>query len=1630
MPENNEAFNTFEKGLDRDSSNQNKPNGTYEYGENLINNSEEGKYLLAPEAGIVNTNISTTETIIDEDPLHWITIGSVYIDDIEILFQGYASSIPAVFTDSRIGYKSLITGLFKVVYVNHTRLNFNIDYHINNPQAKKIYNGDINLYFTDNFNSPKFLRLVYQSDLSGDPYIVTQEVANLTLDFEEPLIDFTSQTETGGNAPIGSIHFFIQYLDRYGNTTRFSNLTNGIPVISGPRTAGQHTDVYTTNYAGSTSVGYQIPFGQLNASGYNSGVNSSKIIRITIDHLDTSYTYFKLGYMYYTDTTYTPTYKLITKLYTIPEDPALFIDDYIVDVTFNEPTTDLTADQVTEIAKKFEYTHAKCMAQHQNYLLMGNLRNKYEAVNDSIYEAICNNIDVRTAIKVLTTDTTTYNSSEFNQAFDHEQSSFRYKSYKRAEVYSLGLRFIYKGGYKTKVFHIPAKERVTEYNANILYNLPISGDNLTGTFYSSELYKVDSGYVNPSNNILNIRHHVMPDFYHDDGTANTYRLSTDNFFTANTTTVNALGLYFENIEINTLPESILADIVGIEFVRQTRENAQNKRILAQGISRAIQRPLSKSGNYPVVRDTSNIPQPFNAGVASKDHPFALQSKADLYVASDIQIDHTVSTPIDWNYDGVEDTYLRADGLSPYVSGQYGAIGKKIGEYGQMLNAVNSLTAPLDTFGHINKMVMPIDPPTIVYYPYTSYDEFILNIVSPDTEMGFVILPSTVKLELRDKLYFETYDVRDGNDSGGRKGSLIRINNGVGDLDFDPNELGRRSGGSNMYLRSLTNSSYRYQVGPPEYRTKIFQASYSNHTSTLVAKPNISKTIAGFDSIYLSPSLNSLLISDTTVHYPINQDIVDISTYGLTIHDNVIDFDNTYDFLIKHCYVNDGLYLIPTLETYNSLLPLLKSLTNCNLRFEVGYYNDGDYTVESHQEIVPSQATLTFPNVPFFKKIFRKDLISGNATGATITPYASLSAVEKLEVDYSSTPIFDIIQEIPNQYGSIYNGEYFPIQVTYDIDKVVPTDIGTYNNPLFSGDVFVSWYGSNSGGYGENYSRNNDSSNTNPTLFPDNELLHKISTFHNNLIYYPVETTINTHFRATANLNGVPYYPAHSTKESFENIPIEYRQAPHFNSDNYTLAYSYNQNNVNLSTAANQLTNNSGLGLFPNRIIYSNKSVDGEIDDSYRMFLTNIYTDIPKDTGEIWNMYQYSNDIYAHTPNALFKTFMLQTSMIKPNTGSEIVLGTSDLFGVPPQKILTKEGSSGGSKSAWGYMITPYGLLFIDNNGDKVYRLINDQLEEISFNGMMNFFKLYTKFLTTRGNYRDQTHYIDDTPYNPFNGHGWHFGYDDYNKRVLMTKRSGISNIDPKLSERSTGNIRRPELFFKEFTISYSFINNSFIGFSSYKPAYYINSGTHVISMPDPQTMNVSYNFIGEHKDWTNPCLFYQGAPEDSILKFTVNQYPQYEKVFDNIFIDMYNYTQLQEIPPFGIFDKALFYNRGTTVPNQYDTIEVETSNQYSGVRELHYNTGLADMFTYYLDKKLNVKYFLKQYRVPIPKSRTINQQIDKDSIFNYNNGNTSYNEVGDRMKDKFMQITLTWKNYERFSFIVNFIKSIFRLNRR
>lgn len=492
-----------------------------------------------------------------------------------------------------------------------------------------------------------------------------------------------------------------------------------------------------------------------------------------------------------------------------------------------------------------------------------------------------------------------------------------------------------------------------------------------------------------------------------------------------------------------------------------------------------------------------------------------------------------------------------------------------------------------------------------------------------------------------------------------------------------------------------------------------------------------------------------------------------------------------------------------------------------------------------------------------------------------------------------------------------------------------------------------------------------------------------------LMYFWVESTKNTHMR---NDNGIPYYPKTSWYNSLEVDPA-LAEDPHF----YNTQYSFeNKTNIFVPKPTNFQTTDG----YYTRTIWSEQdfNIGGLGGDPYRVFKINNFYDLPKNTGEIWNTFVFNNTLYLHTPKTLWKTFVDNTITLVNDIGQSY-LGTGALFSLPAQQVLTQQGGYGGTISQYAGVNTPYGYIFPDALQGKVFMLNEDGLSNIAELGMLRYFN------------NNLSNISDTTPYspsnitlidNPFNGHGITGGYDFNNNRYLITKNTNVDGQIP-------------------FTISLSMYNKKFTSFHSYQPSCYIPIDNDLFTFNNA----LSSGLKGVYKHNSNNYGSFYNTVYNSSLEFIVNKSPQVQggqnasiidtKVMDNLVLYMNNW------------DSNIIHPLRDNTNN--DSILVYNDNQCSGVTKLNYTNEYNDNPT--RDTSL-VHFKNKEYRIATPLNSVINDGL---AIFNadgsLNNANIDQNTLyRDRLKGKYIGIKLTFNNLNNYKLVLNYIKSIMRINYR
>jgi hypothetical protein len=568
--------------------------------------------------------------------------------------------------------------------------------------------------------------------------------------------------------------------------------------------------------------------------------------------------------------------------------------------------------------------------------------------------------------------------------------------------------------------------------------------------------------------------------------------------------------------------------------------------------------------------------------------------------------------------------------------------------------------------------------------------------------------------------------------------------------------------------------------------------------------------------------------------------------------------------------------------------------------------------------------------------------------------------------------------ITQQYGPLGDLEYLPIAVV-PVKEEIPTglDGGSGQLRIFNGDIFISKF----------YVKNSSLLEI-QAFFHTGEVLgnepikHNIDNFAPGTSsykgmpiqsgsYFFVESVVNTNYRhqvpATppSLVTGVPYYPKFDAATSNDTDP------KYGHPSGYNLLYSKSNN---LKTVPERPFGFVSVGNYPNRIIYSQQAIESEQADAYRVFLANNFHDIPKHRGEIINVFNFNNVLYAHCPKTLWRTSTNERTVITGGYDTaDVILGNGGMFPFPSKEVLTLNGGYAGTISQHAGIATPSGYIFPDVLQGKVFKL-GEGLEELSAQGMQVWLNENLNYYIdpTTGKY-------EDNPFKP-GGKGIIATYDAYRKRYIMTNHDTDA-----------------------FTLSYSFIANRWRSYHSYLPNVYVTNDNRFFAIDNSETQINLY----EHNTGAY-LLFYGNEKANFQVDFVVSS-QGLANIPDNISCKSYCVDET-----LNRFIHQRFFNtiRAFNNKNNTDFIEIITSNAHSTV--------IA---------KNQIKAVEKNecYKMTLPKNMVINDSLD---IFDSSNLITSlpFNDsrwlFRPRVKGDYTTIQLIYnpEPSENYKFTLNFIE--------
>jgi len=283
--------------------------------------------------------------------------------------------------------------------------------------------------------------------------------------------------------------------------------------------------------------------------------------------------------------------------------------------------------------------------------------------------------------------------------------------------------------------------------------------------------------------------------------------------------------------------------------------------------------------------------------------------------------------------------------------------------------------------------------------------------------------------------------------------------------------------------------------------------------------------------------------------------------------------------------------------------------------------------------------------------------------------------------------FEINNPITNQYGNIQTSNYAPILTSFDIEA-------TAFSQVYGGDTFITMYSiinknlfsryfpfrgkkfSNNFKYFKEDFKDEDNNravvrtSVNKNLYSPKVLPGVVYSSIGNMI---VESNINTYFRFPGE-DGNPYHPYNDIDAVLNALPNQEGNR------NYNVQYSI-ENLINKQYVTRPIFDEAILG-YANRTIFSERSnEDSKVDEFQLLKQENLY-DLPEETGEIIDTFVWNNELYSHTPKALWRNYVNTLSKEATSIG-EVVLGTGGLFTNPSQKVITSDGGYGGTLSQFG-----------------------------------------------------------------------------------------------------------------------------------------------------------------------------------------------------------------------------------------------------------------------------------------------------------------------------------------------------------
>lgn len=418
----------------------------------------------------------------------------------------------------------------------------------------------------------------------------------------------------------------------------------------------------------------------------------------------------------------------------------------------------------------------------------------------------------------------------------------------------------------------------------------------------------------------------------------------------------------------------------------------------------------------------------------------------------------------------------------------------------------------------------------------------------------------------------------------------------------------------------------------------------------------------------------------------------------------------------------------------------------------------------------------------------------------------------------------------------------------------------------------------------------------------------------------------------------------------------------------------------------------------NRVYFSQIKINNETQDNWSTYLTSDFYDVEGNYGGINCLISLNNQMYFLQDRAVGILMINPVAMVDAGIGTNVKLGTGKTIEKHQYKALDV-----GTKHQWSVYRSSNQIIFADIRHKKIY----------SYNGE-NLLPISDAF-GQRGFTVKRCHHNLLTNDNPIIGKGILTTYDYFHNEFLIT----FLNEEPS-SDDGSNPIR------EFYTVAFSEPLNKFTSYYSFKPNLYINNNKYLLSnINNVDGVKVALkNSIYLHNFGAYGVFYDNATPVESTIKVLLNENPQLTKVYDNLtWMTESIKDNLEWSDDYNIYPGAIVTpNYPDNVNNQTDTFtKLRCYNDWE-------NTDFVTLSQTTPGNNLTRKE--RDFNVQVPRNKFNYDTNNPSTVSLFTPGSLTKTTFGERMRDKYMIVDLKYPNSTNNRFILNLLKSIFRISDR